>query len=87
MEPTEKEFIINNNNKKGGSKGKDGDKHKLPTPPTPDSKMRGTKIEPINGKPKDLAKTNATGRKYCDIYIAKVNVKTSSAKTSTSAPL
>ena len=69
-DPPEKGSIINNNFVKGGGKVKDGDKHKVPTPPTPDWKMRGVKLEAIHGKPKELMKTNAAGRKYCDICIA-----------------
>ena len=57
------------------AKGKDGDSHKLPTPSTPDPKVRGIKLEPVHGKPKDLAQSNAAGRNCRDTYITKAECK------------
>ena len=63
--PVKGSIVINHHYTKGCSKGKDAVKHELPTPPAHDSKMRGVKLEAIHGKPKELSKTNAAGRKYC----------------------
>ena len=41
---------------------------------------RGIKLEPVHVKPKDPAKTNATGRKYCDSYITKGKCNSNQSK-------